>query len=458
MRDIMFIGREKEMLLLQNIYKSTKFEFGIVHGRRRVGKTTLLKNSILGRNAIYLLAQQANAKINLELFSKVYGNYKGIGQVIFESFTDLFSTLLKEENLIIIVDEFTYLTTVEPSMESALQGLIDGCKENSTAKLIISGSEVGMFENLFAHSKPLFGRHTFSLHLKECDYLESSLYYPGFSVEDKIRIYAIFGGLPYYLAQIDDSKSIKANVCSLVLNDNAPLANEAHMLLHTELRSIQEYQGVLQAIHSGSTRLSQIDTKSRINDTAKTSKYVNKLVNLEIVEKEIRFLENINSKKHLYRIKNNFIAFYYRFIWKNLSSKTIMDPGDFYEIFISPELEHFVSSRFEKICEQFLVNSFKLRMDEVIINIGRYWYNDRKQEKDIEIDQCVKTRKHIYAYECKWTNKQIDSGIMDGLKGKGTEVKADRYGAFSKNGFDEAIKNGHYDLFDVHDLFYYKKL
>lgn len=449
----MFIGREKETGLLQNVYASEKFEFGIVHGRRRVGKTTLLKHSIEGRKAIYLLAQQANAKMNLELFSRAYGNYKNIGQIVFESFADLFTAIFKESHLIVIIDEFTYLNAVEPALESILQGVIDEYKNNSTIKLIISGSEIGMFDNLFAHSKPLFGRHTFTLHLKECDYLESSMYYPQYSEEDKIRMYAIFGGLPYYLAQIDDLESIEDNVCHLLLNDNAPLADETQMLLHTELRSIQEYQSILQAIHSGSTKLAQIDTKSRIGNTSKTSKYVNKLVELEIIEKEIRFMDDSNSKKHLYRLKNNFMAFYYRFIWRNLSSRTIMEAKDFYDTFISSELEHYVSTRFEIICEQYLVKSFKKRRGEVITNIGRYWFNDRAQKKDIEIDQCVKTNRNIYAYECKWTSDRIGSSIMNELMTKGKEINATRFGAFSKTGYTEEIKNKKYDLIRIHDLF-----
>lgn len=144
--------------------------------------------------------------------------------------------------------------------------------------------------------------------------MESSLYIPKYCNEDKIRVYAIFGGLPYYLAQIDDSLSIKENLCRLVIDESARFAFEVQMILNTELRNIQEYQSVLQAIHRGSTKLSQIDSKSRISDTSKTSKYVKKLIELEIIDKEYKFLENPNSKNHLYHISNNFIAFYYRFI------------------------------------------------------------------------------------------------------------------------------------------------
>ncbi|MFA7561283.1 MAG: ATP-binding protein [Candidatus Izemoplasmatales bacterium] len=449
----MFLGREKELKMLSDYYNSSTFEFGVIHGRRRVGKTTLLKESIKDRKSLYLLAQQANAKTNLDLFSKRYGELLGVGQITYDSFRDFFEAIFKEDQLIVILDEFSYLTEVEVSIESVLQGLIDTYKEMTSIKFIISGSEIGMFNNHFSVSKPLFNRQTFSYHLKECDYLESSLYYPKFKPEDKVRAYAIFGGLPYYLSQIDDGLSIEENIKRLITNENARFSNEVNMLLHTELRSIQEYQSVLQAIHSGSTKLSEIDLKSRIQDTAKTSKYVKKLMELEIIEKEYKFLEKPNSKNHLYRIKNNFIAFHYHFVWNNQAARVLMSSDDFYDTFIKDDLEQFVSLRFEKIGEQFLVRKYKSRNHEPIMNIGRYWYNDRLTKTDVEIDLCVQTKKHIHIYECKWTNSIIGESIMNQLIEKGRYLDANKYGAFSKNGYHDLILDKNYDLVTLEDLF-----
>lgn len=448
-----FLGRDKELKLLEKHYDSNEFEFGIIHGRRRVGKTTLLKESIKGRSALYLLAQQANAKTNLEIFSKNFSQFKGYGPGNYVSFNDLFEEIFKEKNLIVIIDEFTYLTKVDPSFESVMQGLIDKHKSHSSVKIVISGSEIGMFDNHFSLSKPLFGRQTFSYQLKECDYYESSFYVPRYSYEDKIKAYAIFGGLPYYLSHIDDSLSLKDNVCKLIIDESARFAHDVQMILKAELRSIQEYQSVLQAIHSGSTKLSQIDSKSKINDTAKTSKYVKKLMDLEIIEKEYKFLEKPNSKNHLYRVSNNFIAFYYHFIWKNQAARVMMDPNDFFEEFIQSELNHYVSLRFEKICEQFLIKNYNSRNQEKMRSIGRYWFNDRTNKKDIEIDQCVQTKSNIHIYECKWTSERVGESIMNALIEKGKQIKSTHYGAFSKTGFHTNIFNKEYDLITLEDMF-----
>lgn len=449
----MFLGKEKELEMLEKHFRSNRFEFGVIHGRRRVGKTTLLKESIFGKRSLYLLAQQANAKTNLDLFSKRFGELIGVGQISYDSFYSFFEAILKENNLIVVLDEFTYLTEVDSSIESVLQGLIDTFKDVSTVKLVVSGSEIGMFENLFSVSKPLFNRQTFSYHLKECDYYESSLYYPKFTSEDKIRAYAIFGGLPYYLAQIDDSLSLEDNIKNLITNENARFSNEVSMLLHSELRSIQGYQSVLQSIQSGSTKLSEIDSKSKINDTAKTSKYVKKLIKLEIIEKEFKFLENPNSRNHLYRIKNNFISFHYHFIWRNQAARVLMSEDDYYDSFIRDDLEQYVSLRFEKIGEQYLIRNYKLRNHEPIMNIGRYWYNNRSSKTDIEIDLCVQTKKHIHVYECKWTSNMIGEGVMNELIVEGKYLDASKYGALSKNGYHNNILKKDYDLITIEDLF-----
>lgn len=449
----MFLGREKELHMLNQYYDWQAFVFGVIHGRRRVGKTTLLKESIKNRRSLYLVAQQANAKTNLALFSKRYGALLGVGSITYDSFKDFFEALFNEKDLIVVLDEFSYLTEVDVSFESMLQELIDTYKDVSSMKFMISGSEIGMFNNHFSISKPLFNRQTFSYHLKECDYLESSLYYPKFSFEDKVRAYAIFGGLPFYVSQINDEQSLKDNIKRLITNENARFSNEVHMLLHTELRSIQEYQSVLQAIHSGSTKLSIIDSKSSIFNTAKTSKYVKKLMALEIIDKEHKFLENLNAKQHVYRINNNFIAFHYHFIWKNQASRVLMSDDDFYDSFIKDELEHFVSMRFEKVCEQYLIRTYKSKHQKPIMNIGRYWYNDRKTKTNVEIDLCVQTKHHVQIYECKWSSRMIGDSVMNDLIEKGSYIQANLYGAFSREGYHSSILDKGYDLVSIKDLF-----
>lgn len=174
---------------------------------------------------------------------------------------------------------------------------------------------------------------------------------------------------------------------------------------------------------------------------------------LEIIEKEFKFLENPNSKNHLYRIKNNFIAFYYHFVWNNQAARVLMSGEDFYDTFIKDDLEQFVSLRFKKIGEQYLIRKYQSRNNEPLMNIGRYWYNDRKSRADVEIDVCVQTKKCIHVYECKWTNDRIGESIMHELIEKGKYLGANKYGAFSRNGYHDHLLDQGYDLVTLEDLF-----
>jgi len=130
-----------------------------------------------------------------------------------------------------------------------------------------------------------------------------------------------------------------------------------------------------------------------------------------------------------------------------------MSSDDFYDTFIKDDLEQFVSLRFEKIGEQFLIRKYKLRNNEPIINIGRYWYNDRKTKTDVEIDLCVQAKKRIHIYECKWTNSIIGESVMNDLIEKGKYLDANKYGAFSKNGYHDLVLDKGYDLVTLEDLF-----
>ena len=130
-----------------------------------------------------------------------------------------------------------------------------------------------------------------------------------------------------------------------------------------------------------------------------------------------------------------------------------MDTSDFYDEYIASELDACVSLRFEKICKQYLINNYQSRNKEAVMAIGRYWYNDKLTKRDIEIDQCVKTKNHIHIYECKWTSDKIGKSVMNGLQEKGKHLEATLFGAFSKSGFTNDIQHSGFDLVSIDDLF-----
>ena len=453
-----FIGRTDELNKLEEIYSSKNFEFGIVYGRRRIGKSTLLKKFIQGKPSIYLVANEKKLEFNLESFAKETGQFLNRTNLKFSSFTDMMEYLFRyiKNKTIIIIDEFTYLIGVEKAVLSELQNIIDKFRDSSKLKLIISGSHVGMVEDMLSFQKPLYARKTFAIRLKEFDYYEASCFYPRYSFEDKIRAYAVCGGVPYYLSLMDDSQTLKDNIITMFICPHAHLENELDFLFQTEFRNKANYSSVLQAVAGKKTKLNEISQLSHIGDTAKTATYLKPLVEMELVEKENAFGDEKTQRKTIYKLKNNMVNFIYSFMEENKSAHELLTPDDFYAIYIEPNIDKYVSFIFEDVCKQFLARRNKLPIKEKTLEIGRYWLNDSVTRTQIEIDICTKTTGGFIIYECKWQNAKLDMSVMHNLEEKIkkiNEFEVKTMGAFSRSGFTQDVKRKYERLYDLKDLF-----
>jgi AAA+ ATPase superfamily predicted ATPase len=452
----MFIGRKKEIKMIENRIQSKDFEFGILYGRRRIGKTSLLKKILRSNNGIYFVANEMGYEYNLTILSTAVASFYN-ESVTFSSLDMLFLYLNKksyQERVLLIIDEFTYLFTKEPAIQSLLQNAIDTHLVDSNITLILSGSHVGMIEDVISYHKPLYGRTTFKMQIKPFDYYESSMFYPNFNNEDKIRLYSVFGGIPYYLSKINDQITVKANIEKLIIDESAILADETEFFLKQELRSISSYSMIINSICSGATRLNEISTKSQVNNTGTSTKYLNILRNLDIIEKEICFGEKPNSKRTLYKIKDNFFNFYYRFIYTNKSKMILLSPNIFYDNFIAPKLDEYVSFIFEKVAKEFLIRKNYISADDIFYEIARYWGNNKKLKREVEIDIVTKSVNGNTVYECKWTNDLFRNPEVENLKNESEFLNPYRLGGFSKSGYsDESQANLDFaytkdDLFD----------
>ena len=448
----MFVGREKELQIIEKKISSDNFEFGIIYGRRRIGKTRLLQEVVIKHNAIYYVANEMGLDYNLNQFGKVIASYFD-EPISFTDFESVFKYLAKrsmDQKLTIIIDEFTYLISSNSEILSIFQNIIDQFLLNSNLKLILSGSHVGMVEDALTYKKPLYGRSTFKLKLEPFDYYEASSFYEVMSAEDKVRLYSIFGGVPFYASKIDASKSVKQNVIDLILDEGAIFEDEITFFLSQEVRSVATYGRILNAIASGATKLNEIASKSGTNNSGTTSKYLDVLMMLGIVEKETCFGEKSNSKKTLYKIKDQLFKFHFTFMEKNRSKKVIMNSENFYETFIAPHLDTYVSLEFETVCKCYLM----IVNRDAIQEIGRFWYNDSKKRLDIEIDIVMRTHNKLTIFECKWTNDTINKRVLDELEKKGDYIKSDGLGFFSRKGYTVSLERTDALLYTVEDLYF----
>ena len=212
-----FIGREKELADLEELYLQDKFQLFVLYGRRRVGKTTLLNEFCKNKDAIFYSAEQSNDKLNLEKFSLlIFQFYAEDNLEPFSSWTNALSYIDKrqgDKKLVLVIDEFPYLVKKNRALLSELQHLIDHKLISGKLFLILSGSYMGFMEKEVLGSKsPLFGRRTAQLHMKAFGYQTSSKFMTGFTDEEKLMLYGAYGGTPMYLQQINEKESFEKNI------------------------------------------------------------------------------------------------------------------------------------------------------------------------------------------------------------------------------------------------------
>ena len=463
----MFVGREKELRDLDKMYHSDKFEFAVIYGRRRVGKTALISHFIQDKKAIYFMGVESNEKQNLENFSKSIFEYaEGVQSgLVFDSFQTALEyvfQLAQKERIIIAVDEYPYVARVSKGLASTLQMLIDKYKDNSKLMLIICGSSMSYIEDhVLAYKAPLYGRRTAQMKILPFDFAETCRCFNNFSDEDKAIIYGIVGGTPQYLLQMDDKLSIGENIRNTFLNTSSFLFEETENLLKQEVRDTAIYNAIITSIATGASRMSEISAKIGEN-TSVCSNYLKNLISLGIIKKEIPYGEK-SSRKSIYRIADNMFRFWYRFIPAN-TSIIMRGAVDLAYRRIEPQLSDYMGSVFEDICGQYLWNLLINGESPVeFAELGRWWGNDPVSRSQTEIDiMAVQDRNTALFGECKWTNEKVDLGVLEILVKRSQifHYNNTRLYLFAKNGFtkgcqEEAEKLGNVSLVTFQDIMDY---
>jgi AAA+ ATPase superfamily predicted ATPase len=416
----MFIGREREVAALDRLYESNKFEFAVIYGRRRVGKTALINHFIDNKEAIYFMGVESNEKQNLENFSKSIIEYSsGIEAetsfLSFQAALEYVFKLAEKKRFILAIDEYPYVARSSKSLASTLQLLIDKYKDTSKLMLILCGSSMSYMEDeVLAYKSPLYGRRTAQMKIFPFSFDEACRYLKNYSDEDKALAYGIVGGTPQYLLQMDDRLSIEDNIKNTYLNPISFLYEEPTNLLKQEVREPAIYMAIITAIAVGASRMSDISNKVG-EDSNICANYLKSLINLGIVKKETPYGEK-TSRKSIYSIEDNMFRFWYRFVPNN-NSVIMRGAADIVYRRIEPQLSEYMGAVFEEICKQYL---WKLLLDGnspvEFSELGRWWGNDPIEKKQTEIDIMGEQDKQTALFgECKWTNEKVDLGVLETL-------------------------------------------
>jgi len=422
MQKIKFINRSRELDFLREMYD--KGGLVVIYGRRRVGKTELIKQFIAGKKHLYYLADKRGTKINAKNMAMLASETFNELPVAAENFDDVFKFIVKraKEKFIVAIDEFSYLVEKDAAIPSVFQRIVDEIIKEKEILLILSGSSISMMYNsTLSYKSPLYGRRTGEWKLNPLGFKEAVKFFPAAGIEKSVELYSIFGGIPAYLAAVDSSKTIKENLIRNVLRKGSRLYREPEFILIEELREPSRYISIFEAL-GGSAKLSEVASKANV-PAKDMPKYFKVLSELELVRKEAPITERRGKKSHYY-INDNFFYFYFKFIYPYVS---LLEEGREDEVYrkIEPHLQAVYSRAFEEVARGLIPEFLDFRAEST----GRWWGYSRKEGVRVEeeIDAVVLNHKEkkIAFIECKYARLNYKSTlqVLTDLKRKAKYVK-----------------------------------
>ena len=468
----MFIGREKELADLNVLYDTDKFQMPVIYGRRRVGKSTLIRKFVEDKRAVLFTAIESTSERNLELFSRSI--YKTLLPTMtkmppfqsFEAAFDFLTEYTKKERCVVVIDEYPYLAASDKSISSRLQSYIDGEWKDSKMYLILCGSSMSFMENqVLGYQSPLYGRRTAQIKLLPFDYLASACIVPNYSEEDKALVYGVTGGIPKYLELFRPELTVYENIIQLFFDSSGYLYEEPGNLLKQELRDVSKYNAIIEALASGAVKVNEIVTKVH-SDTATVSYCLKSLISIGIVEKCAAITEEDNKKKTSYVICDNMFRFWYRFVPNGIDLILMQYGKKYFEESVLPQLPDYMGSIFEEMCRNYLQQiSVQGKLDFTITKIGRWWGTNPKlrQEEEIDIVGVNSLTKCVLLGECKYQNQGIHLETAQKLMERGlliTQYPNKSYVLCSKTHFTDEVKRFAKEnkimLVTLRDLYYEK--
>ena len=446
-----FVDRELEMEILQNEYERDGSALVVLYGRRRVGKTALISQFIKDKKALFFLASEEAEAQNRNAFKEKVAEFIDsdlLRSADIKSWDVLFKTIMDtpfDSKPVIVLDEFQYLGKANSAFPSIFQRIWEEILKDKSVMVILCGSLISMMESqTLAYGSPLYGRRTAQIRLKQIPFGYYHAFFPNKSRKELIEMYSITGGVPKYIELFSESKDIYSAIEKCVLNRSSYLYDEPHFLLQQEVSEVGSYFSIIKAIAAGNRKLSAI---SSILETKATSltKYLKTLIDLDILEREVPVTEENpeKSKKGLYKIKDNYLRFWFAFVYPSRSfiesghSRIVMNK------IRSSLVKNHISFVYEDICKE---RMWDLNAEGAwpfnFTKIGGYW--DSRDE--IDIVALDPEGKNLILGECKYWADPVGMSVLRDLEAKTDSVPWEWdnrkvwYVLFSASGFTEELK------------------
>jgi len=410
----LFVDRDRELEFLNESYRG-KNSLIVIYGRRRIGKTELIKRFIKDKPHVFFLADERGDLSNLKELQRSMALY--LHEPLFEKaeitdWIELFDEFCRrvEEKIIIVIDEFPYLVSNNKAIPSIFQKIWDLNLANKKVHLILCGSSIRMMEShVLSYRAPLYGRRSGQILLGPLKFRYLRSFFHSKDFEYLLKTYSVTDGIPLYLLKFDQHLDFKENLSRHVFGIGSFLYQEAEMLMKQELREMSNYFNILKAIASGGTRYGEIVNLTGL-DKSIVTKYLDNLQSLHVVKREFPVTQKKETRNAHYVFEDNYFNFWFRFVFPN---KSIIEEGKQKELLhqINPQLNLYVSKVFEKTCRGLL---WDLKIGFTPTKIGRWWHKDR----EIDIVAINEERKQILFTECKWKDKVNAEKILKELKEK----------------------------------------
>lgn len=433
-----FVDRETELDRLRDCYRSDEAEFVVLYGRRRLGKSELVRQSIADRDdAVYYQAIESTAQNQLEQFV----------EVAVERFPELdrlrrdWETLLEalgDRDAIVIIDEFPFLVGEDGALPSRIQRVWDMHLQDTATTLVLVGSSISvMEEKVLSGGSPLYGRRTATIDLAPLSMADAARFFPAYDDETAIETWAIYGGTPFYLQTIDPERTLPENVQRSILSERGLLYAEPEFLLRTELQQPNTYFSVLRAIAHGRRTPNEIAGMAGA-ESQSLSSYLQKLRRLRLVERHIPVTESPTaSRRGRYRLAAPLFRFWFRFVYGKQDRLRLLGEDAFDEV-VAPELADYVSPLFERLCQRALPQL----VDRQFQTVGQWWF------KEHEIDVVGLSKGGLVAGECKFTSTPVSEGVLAELERTADRIRwseappdgSTLYVLFSRSGYTDDLE------------------
>lgn len=442
----LFVDREQEMETLQNEYEREGSALVVLYGRRRVGKSTLISEFIKGKKALFFLASEESEAQNRNAFKEKAAEFIDsdlLRSADIKSWDVLFKAIMDkpfDSKPVIVLDEFQYLGKANSAFPSVFQRIWEEILKDKSVMVILCGSLISMMESqTLAYGSPLYGRRTAQIRLKQIPFGYYHEFFPGKNRRELIERYAITGGVPKYIELFSEQKDIYSAIEKCVLNRSGYLYDEPHFLLQQEVSEVGSYFSIIKAIAAGNSKLSAIASILEIKSTSLT-KYLKTLIDLDILEREVPITEENpeKSKKGLYKIKDNYLRFWFAFVYPNMSFIESGHSGIVMNKIRSSLVKNHTAFVYEDVCKE---RMWDLNGQGVwpfyFAKLGRYW--DSKDE--IDIVALDPEDKNLILGECKYWTEPVDISVLRDLEAKEASVAWERdkrkvwYILFSASGF-----------------------